>query len=49
MFFIIVSDLQLKQISIQEDCNIDTYSSLCFVVLAVQNVRKPLILVTYRN
>ena len=42
-------DLQLKQITISEDHNIHTYSLFCLVVLAVENSRKPLLLVTYRN
>ena len=41
---------QLKQMSIQEDCNIQyTYYSIVLVVLAVENSRKPLLLVTYRH
>ena len=43
-----ISDLQLKQILVQEDHNIHTYS-LFFVVLAVENSRKLLLFVTYRN
>ena len=42
-------DLQVKQITIPENCNIHTYSLFCLVVLAVGNLRKPLLLVTYRN
>ena len=44
-----MSDRQLKQIIIQEDHNIHAYSFFCLVVLAVENLRKPLLLVTYRN
>ena len=43
-----ISDLQLQQILIQEDHNIHTYS-LFLVVLAVENSRKPLLFVMYRN
>ena len=42
-------DLQVKQITIPENRNIHTYSLFCLVVLAVGNLRKPLLLVTYRN
>ena len=42
MFLITISDLQLKQITIQEDHNIGTCSLFCLVVLAVENSRKPL-------
>ena len=48
-FPLTISDLQLKQITIQEDHNIHTYSLFCLVVLAVENTRKPLLLVAYRN
>ena len=37
------SDLQLKQIAIQEDNNINTYSLFCLVVLVVE----PLLLVSF--
>ena len=46
---ITISNLQLKEISVQEDHNIHMYSLLCLVVLAVENSRKSLLLVTYRN
>ena len=46
---ITISDLQFKQILIQKDHNIHTYSLFCVVVLAEENLRKPLLLVTYRN
>ena len=49
MFFISISDLQLKQVSIQEDHNIQMYSLFYLVVLAADNLRKPLLLVTYKN
>ena len=48
-FFISILDLQLKQITIQEDHNIHTYSLFCLVVLPVENLGKPLLLVTYRS
>ena len=48
-FCITTWDLQLKQITIHADLSIHTYSLFCFVVLAVENSRKPLLLVTYRN
>ena len=48
-FLIIILDIQFKQIIIQEDHNIYTYSSFCLVVLAMENLRKPLLLLTYRN
>ena len=41
-FLVTVSDLQPKQITIQEDYNIHTYSLLCLIVLAVENLREPL-------
>ena len=44
-----ISDLQFKQITTQEDHNIYMYCSLCLVVLIEENLRKPLLLVTYRN
>ena len=48
-FFLTISDLQLKQITIQEDHNIHTYSLFCLVVLVVENSRKPLLLVAHGN
>ena len=48
-FPLTISDLQLKQITIQEDHNIHTYSLYCLVVLAVENSRKPFLLVTSRH
>ena len=45
-FLTTISDLQLKQIIIQENYNIHTYSLFC---LAVENSRKTLLLVTYRS
>ena len=42
----IISDVQFKQITIQEDRNIHTYSAFC---LAEENSREPLLLVTYRH
>ena len=48
-FIITISDLQFKQITIQEDHNIHRYSLFCLVVLAEENSRKPLLLITYRN
>ena len=44
-----MSDLQPKQITIQEDISIHTYYLFPLVVLAVGNLRKPLLLVTCRN
>ena len=44
-----ILDLQLKQITIQEDHNIHTYPLYCLVVLAVENSRKLLLLVTNRK
>ena len=49
MFLITISDLQLKHITVQEDHNIHTHFLFCLVVLAVENWKKPLLLVTYRN
>ena len=49
MFFISISDLQLKQVSIQEDHNIQMYSLFYLVVLAADNSRKLLLLATYKN
>ena len=46
-FLITISDLQLKQIAIQEVHNI--HFLFCLVVLAVEKSRKFLLLVTYRN
>ena len=43
------SNLQLKQMTIQEDHNNHVYSLFCLVVLAVKNSKKPLLLVMYRN
>ena len=40
---------QIKQITVQENHNIHTYSFFCLVVLAVENARIHLLLVTYRN
>ena len=40
---------QFKQILIKKDHNIHPYSLFCIVVLAEENLRKPLLLVTYRN
>ena len=48
-FLTAILDLQLKQITIQEDHNIHTYSLYCLVVLAVENSRKPFLLVTSRH
>ena len=48
-FLIITWDLQVKQIIFYEDLNIHTYSLFCLFVLAAENSRKPLLLVTYRN
>ena len=48
-FLITILDLQFKQITIQEDHNIQTYSLFCLVILAEENSRKPLLLVTNRN
>ena len=42
-----MSYLQLKQITIQEDYNIHMYSLFCLVVLAVENLKKPLLLVKH--
>ena len=39
----------VKQITFCEDHNIHKYSLFCLVVLAVENSRKPLLLVTYKN
>ena len=47
MFLLTTRDLQLKQITIQEDHNIHTYSLICLVVLAVENSRKPVLLVKF--
>ena len=44
-FLITVSDLQPKQITIQEDHNIHTYSLIYLVFLAVENSREPLFLI----
>ena len=41
--------LQLKRIAIHEDHNIHMNSIFCVVVLAVENLKKPILLVTYRN
>ena len=41
-FLITVSGLQFKQITIQEDHSIHTYTLFWLVVLAVENSRKPL-------
>ena len=49
MILITILDLHLKQIKIQKDHNIHTYSLFCLVVFAAENSRKPLLLVTYRN
>ena len=48
-FLITIWNLQLKQLTFDEDHNIHTYSLFCSVVSAVENSRKPLLLVTYRN
>ena len=45
-FLITILDLQPKQITIQEDHNIHTYSHVfCLVVLALENSRKPLLVI----
>ena len=45
-FLITISDLQPKQITIQEDHNIHTYSHVFrLVVLALENSRKPLLVI----
>ena len=44
-FLMSILDLQLKQITIQEDHDIHPYLPFCFVVLAVENFKKPLLLV----
>ena len=45
-FPITILDLQPKQIAIQEDHNIHTYSHVfCLVVLALENSRKPLLVI----
>ena len=49
MLFITISDLQFKEITIQECHNIHLYSSSRLIVSAEENSRKPLLLVTYRN
>ena len=46
---ITISDFQLKQITTQEDQNTHTYYLFYLVVLAVENSRKTLLLVMYRN
>ena len=41
-FLVTIWDVQLKQITIQEDHNIHAYSSFCLVVLVEDNSRKPI-------
>ena len=48
-FLITISDLQVKQITIQEDHNIHMYLLFCLVVLEVKNLRMPLLLLMHRN
>ena len=45
MFLITISDLQTKQITIQEDHSIHTYSLFCLVVLALKNPVKTLFVI----
>ena len=44
-----LASLHLKQIAIKEDHNSHTYSLFCLAVLARENLKKPFLIVAYRN
>ena len=48
-FLITISDLQLKEIIVQKDHNIHTYSLFSLGIVSEENSRKHLLLVAFRN